>query len=178
MGLSGVEATVEPILARFVRRYRRALFSVALARTGRVDVADDVVQTALLRAAKPGRMERVENPWSYLRTAVENLCRNRGREPKTEVLVTEPAASPADAPDRAIARRELGDLLHDAIRALPESQRIVVWLVHVEGMTPTEVASAIESPLPTVKSSLARGRRRLRERLGPILRRAGYLDAL
>jgi len=169
---------VEPVLAAFVRRYRRALFSVALARTGRVDVADDVVQTALLRAAEPGRMETIENPWSYLRTAVENLCRNRGRERKTEILLAEPVASSTDAPDRAIAQRELGDLLRDAIRALPESQRVVVWLVHVEGMTPTEVASVTDAPLPTVKSSLARGRRRLRERLGPILRRAGYLDAL
>ena len=169
---------MESTLAGFVRRYRRALFSLALARTGRVDVADDIVQTALLRVAKPGRIERVENPWAYLRAAVENLCRNRGRERPAAALVVDPPAPRAGAPDHEIARRELGDLLRDAIQALPESQRIVVWLVHVEGVTPTEVATATDAPLATVKSSLARGRRRLRERLAPILRRAGYLDEM
>ncbi len=167
---------MESALARLVRRYRRALFSVALSRTGRVDVADDVVQTALLRAAKPGRLDRVENPWAYLRTIVENLCRNRVREQPTVSLVEEPAS--AETPDREIARRELGELLRNAIQGLPESQRVVVWLVHVEGLTPREVADSTGIKPATVKSSLARGRRLLRERLGPILRRAGYLDAV
>jgi RNA polymerase sigma-70 factor (ECF subfamily) len=164
-------------LGAVVRGHRRHLFAVALARTGRVDVADDVVQTVLLRLVSRGSREDIRDLRAYLVRAVENQCRNVIARSRPEAPLPAEAPSSAEAPSRTVAQRELGEMLRTAIRGLPEAYRTAVWLVHVEGLAPGEVARATGSRLPTVKSALARGRRILRRRLGPVLRRAGYLES-
>ncbi len=56
----------------------------------------------------------------------------------------------------------LNGLLHEdietAMQSLPENFRIVVMLADVEGLTYQEIADAIEVPVGTVRSRLARGR--------------------
>ena len=49
--------------------------------------------------------------------------------------------------------------------SLPDDQRAVVVLVDVQGLSYDEAAEAIGSAVGTVKSRLARGRRRLRDAL-------------
>lgn len=164
-----------PLLDDLVRSHRRRLFSLALARVGRVADAEDVVQTVLLRVVRRGGLAGVSDPAAYLVAAVENLCRNvrsRARPQASLDLADGPAAQSTGS---SVAERELGDVLRAAIHALPESERVPVWLVHVEGLRPREVAQLCGIAPLTVKSQLARGRRRLRERLGPLLRKAGYL---
>jgi RNA polymerase sigma-70 factor (ECF subfamily) len=162
-------------LAEIVRRHRRHLFAVALSRTGRVETADDVVQTVLLRVSARG-LEGVEDPRAYLTRAVVNQSRNVVTRTRDLEALREARASEESEPTRRVARKELAELLRTAIRGLPEALRTVVWLVHVEGLSPAEVARATGARPLTVKSALARGRKRLRERLGPVLRRAGYLE--
>ncbi len=163
-------------LAQIVTRHRRSLFGLALARTGSIDAADDVVQAVLLRVVRRGGLAGVARPHAYLVAAVENLCRNRAtRRRSTEPLPTD-SLSAAPGPQRSVAAQELGDLLRAAIRDLPSAYSATVWLVHVEGLSVAEVATCTGRLRNSVKSSLARGRRLLRERLGPVLRRAGYLD--
>lgn len=158
-----------------VRRYRRPLLSWALARTATVADAEDVVQTVLLRVLRRGGLDGVENPRGYLLRAVENLAstlRSR-RRPAIELPAELPGVG--GGPSGAVAEKELGGILRDAIAGLPPAYRTTVWLVHVEGLDIAETARLTGAPRNTVKSALARGRRLLRERLGPILRKAGYL---
>ncbi len=163
-------------LAQFVTRHRRSLFSLALARTGSVDVADDIVQTVLLRVVRRGGLGHVVRPHAYFATAVENLCRNRAVRHRPTAPLTDEAPSRSPGPPRSLAAQELRDLLRAAIRDLPSAYSAAVWLVHVEGLSVDEVAAFTGGRRATVKSALARGRRLLRERLGPVLRKAGYLD--
>jgi len=166
----------EQVLTEYVRKYRRLLFSVAFAWTGKVDVADDIVQTLLLRLASRDDLTRIGDAEAYLVTAVTNLCRNRFRRERVVESLPEDRAAAVTAPDEEVALRELGDLLRATIRALPSAYRIPVWLVHVEGLRPADVARVTGKRPVSVKSALARGRRLLRERLGPLLRKAGYLE--
>jgi len=53
-----------------------------------------------------------------------------------------------------------------ALRALPDRQRMVVYLADVEGLGYREIASFAGIPLGSVKSSLHRARSRLRAELG------------
>ncbi|MHC4469641.1 MAG: RNA polymerase sigma factor [Planctomycetota bacterium] len=168
---------MEAALAEVVTRYRRRLFSLALARVRDVDAADDIVQTALLRAVARGGLDAVADPAAWLVVVVENLCRNHLRRSRPAPALPDEPATSAPAPEAGAERRELGRLLRDAIRALPEAYRVPVWLVHVEGLEQKEVAQVTGARLFTVKSALARGRRILRERLGRLLKKAGYLDS-
>jgi RNA polymerase sigma-70 factor (ECF subfamily) len=54
-----------------------------------------------------------------------------------------------------------------ALRQLPENFRIPVYLADVEGFGYREIAAVMRCPVGTVMSRLHRGRRRLRELLGP-----------
>jgi RNA polymerase sigma-70 factor (ECF subfamily) len=53
----------------------------------------------------------------------------------------------------------------DALQALPQEQRLVIFYADVEGFRYKEIAGILDCPLGTVMSRLHRGRRSLRNRL-------------
>jgi RNA polymerase sigma factor (sigma-70 family) len=61
--------------------------------------------------------------------------------------------------------RELGEVLHEEIEALPERYRVPIVLCDLEGRSHDEAARHLGWPVGTVKSRQARGRDRLRARL-------------
>ena len=66
---------------------------------------------------------------------------------------------------RAEADDELGRVLHEEIDGLPERYRAPLVLCDLEGRSHTQTARHLGWPVGTVKSRLARGRQRLRDRL-------------
>ena len=69
-------------------------------------------------------------------------------------------------PERLTAAREQLDRLEAAIDALPENRRSALLLVHVEGLSYPEAASALDVPLGTVKTWIHQARKTLRAELG------------
>ena len=69
------------------------------------------------------------------------------------------------SPERRAMGREAKEKIDRALRSLPELQRAVFVLRHYEERTLPEIAAALGKSLGTVKSSLHRAVRRLRERL-------------
>src|SRR3977135_1298615 len=66
------------------------------------------------------------------------------------------------------------DEVLDALRALPEGQRMVVYYADVEGFRYKEIAAIMDMPLGTVMSRLHRGRRNLRALLVEVAAARGY----
>jgi RNA polymerase sigma factor (sigma-70 family) len=62
-------------------------------------------------------------------------------------------------------RDDLGPVLHEEIRRLPERYRAPIVLCYLEGLTHEQAAHRLDWPVGTVRSRLARGRDRLRDRL-------------
>jgi RNA polymerase sigma factor (sigma-70 family) len=60
---------------------------------------------------------------------------------------------------------DLGGLIHEAIDRLPDRYRVPVVLCDLEGRSYEEAARHLRCPVGTIKSRLARGRERLRDRL-------------
>ncbi|MBC8122359.1 MAG: sigma-70 family RNA polymerase sigma factor [Gemmatimonadaceae bacterium] len=74
-------------------------------------------------------------------------------------------AAVAPGPDEHLATREFYEQLHEAITDLPEAFRATIMLREINGMAYEEIAETMGISVGTVKSRIARARRRLQLRL-------------
>lgn len=69
-------------------------------------------------------------------------------------------------PSRDSSAKEAAQAVRVALAGLPEDWRRAVWMRHIEGRTPAEMAAAMHRTLPAVNSLVFRGLQELRTRLG------------
>lgn len=133
--------------------------------TGDYAAAQDAVQEAFVRALNSRRLQNVDNPEAWVRTAAMNAARSRWRRQqrmnallglgrRTRSLESQLSGI---SPDRVA--------LIAALRTLPVRQREAIVLHHIADQPVAEVAAALGVPVGTVKAWLARGRARLAELL-------------
>jgi RNA polymerase sigma-70 factor (ECF subfamily) len=185
---AGDEGAFEEI----VSRHRRRLFGIALRRTGDAAVAEDAVQMTFVQAWKHlPRMEGEIDLTAWLTTVVSNAALDQLRRDKRHLRLAQRAFEAApERPERRgtersasgdapavsrIDREDLGQILLEGIRSLPEPYRVALDLFHVQGLSVEEVSRALALNENTVKSHLARGRGLLRKRLGSALEKGGWL---
>jgi RNA polymerase sigma-70 factor (ECF subfamily) len=70
-----------------------------------------------------------------------------------------------EAVDARLDAERTAPALYSAVRSLPESERELLLLVALDGLTPTEAAAVIGIPPGTARSRLHRARVRVREQL-------------
>jgi RNA polymerase sigma-70 factor (ECF subfamily) len=165
---------------RLVEVYQDRLYAFALRLSGNPEDAEEIIVDALVRAYQAlGQYasERIQalalRPWLYQITL--NVFRNRIRGRRLRIvsrhLTDETAAMNVEAdeterPDAVLERAELRQTLATLIADLPERERVVVVLRHVQGFGYHEIATCLRQPVGTVKANVHRGIRRLREALG------------
>jgi RNA polymerase sigma-70 factor (ECF subfamily) len=151
-----------------VKRYQRALFSVACRLLGNYEDALDATQNAFLRAYEgldtydPNRRFF---SWIYRIAVNECLNARRARRPG-EPLSEQLEAPPGDGPLQNVEAMERSELIDAALVRLSEEHRLVVVLRHFADLSYTEISEAIGVPEKTVKSRLFEARQRLGELLG------------
>ena len=153
-----------------VQEIKDRVFSYSARLLGDVEEAKDVTQEALVRLWEH-RDSVPDTPraraWT-LRTA-HNLAmdrlRQRSARPQAAEEVLEVLPTRAADPERSASGRESLRELERAIRLLSESERAVVLMREVEGLSYDEMSETLEVPLGTIKARLHRGRERLREAL-------------
>jgi RNA polymerase sigma-70 factor (sigma-E family) len=147
----------EPAFAEFVVARTPALMRTAYLLTRDHHLAEDLVQTALFKAAM--QWERIEGePEPYVRRILytENISRWRRRRHLLETPWT--PADPADVdPDV-----DLRVSLERALDQLTAKQRTVLVLRYFEDLTEAETARVLGIGLATVKSTHRRALQRLR----------------
>lgn len=153
--MNDAESIVE--LIPRLRRYARAL-------AGDRTAADDLVQDTLERAwSKLHLYRRGTDLRAWLFTVMHNVYVNQRRAARPSAPLDEEMpelAQPARESDGLVLRD-----LDAAIRRLPPDQREVLLLVALEDMSYSEAAGALEIPIGTVMSRLARAREKLRAML-------------
>jgi RNA polymerase sigma factor (sigma-70 family) len=162
-------------LCELVERHRTVALRVGYAIVGAE--AEDVVQEAFVRAARSLDGFRSGAPFRpWLLTIVANEARNRRRSTsRREALqlrvAHRDAADGSRLPDArsteeiALANEQRRWLLR-AVAGLSDRDREVIALRYFADLSEAETASALECPVGTVKSRLARALGRLRAALG------------
>ena len=173
----GDAAAVEALLVR----YQPQLYRFGLRMCGNEDDAGDVAQESLISMARSLRDFRGDaSVSSWLYTIARSFCIKKRRRskfaPAREESLDAPGtdavarlADPAPNPEQAAANRELERALVRAIDALDHSQREVLVLRDVEGLSAREVAKVLDISVEAVKSRLHRARAAVRGELAPLL---------
>lgn len=159
------------------RRHQRAIYSLIRHLTNDEEAAADLTQETFVKAWSAMRRLRASSAFGgWLRIIATNLVRDRSRRRRPESTMTDTVTEegqeldPADGTppaEETLALRQRQRLVREAVIRLPEPQRLVVMMHHFEDVPVAEIATALNIPLGTVLSRLARGRDTLRRRLGP-----------
>jgi RNA polymerase sigma-70 factor (sigma-E family) len=147
----------------YVRERRASLYATAYHLTGDRFEAEDLLQTALFSTYKAwDRISDKAAVGGYLRRTMTNLHISAWRRRKLNEYPTEELPEAAGDTD-AMHGTELRTVLWQALARLPELQRTMLVLRYYEGRTDPEIADILNISVGTVKSSIWRSLRRLRE---------------
>lgn len=155
---------------RTVLPHLDAAWNLARWLTGNDTDAEDVVQTASLRALQFFDGFHGVNARAWLLTIVRNAFytwlqqRNRGHEiaDPFDETVHAPESGGGD-PEAELLRRADGRLLRQGLEALSLPLREVMVLRELEGLSYKEIAAVAGVPIGTVMSRLSRARRQLQD---------------
>jgi len=130
--------------------------------------AEDVVQTAYLRALQFFDGFHGVNPRAWLLSIVRNafytwLKQNRVEELSAPFDEELHAGAAGQDPEADLLLHADRHLLRQALESLPVAYREVVVLLELEGLSYKEIAGIAGVPIGTVMSRLARGRRHLQD---------------
>jgi len=162
-----------------IRRYTAWLYRVALGLTRNATDAEDLVQETFAKAlAASDRFRPGTNLGGWLYRIMFNTFtddyRKRRRDPllladladrEVDLPWSRDSADARSAEDRVLERLVQAEIVA-AIRALPPGYRLMVYLADVQGLGYRQIAEVTGVSLGTVKSSLHRGRGRIRMQLG------------
>jgi RNA polymerase sigma-70 factor, ECF subfamily len=166
---------------QLVIRYQRQAVAVSYRLLGSTHDAMEVVQDSFLKAyAGLASLQKPEAFGGWLLRIVSNLSLNYRRSRKVRAQLplddalhspdapaggqgdSSSAASDGIDPARALASKELGTRLMDALAELPEKQRLAIVLFTIEQMPQKDVAAALDCSVEAVKWHVFQGRKRLK----------------
>ena len=147
----------------YVQERRASLYATAYHLTGDRFEAEDLLQSAMFSTYRAwDRISDKAAVGGYLRRTMTNLHISAWRRRKLNEYPTEELPETAGDTD-AMRGTELRAVLWQALARLPELQRTMLVLRYYEGRTDPEIAEILDISVGTVKSSIWRSLRRLRE---------------
>jgi RNA polymerase sigma-70 factor (ECF subfamily) len=154
-----------------VATHGRKVHTLAVYLLANREEAEDVTQEVLIRLWRRGHEVLPEKIGPWLIRVTRNACIDaiRRRKDGGRVAIDDEAGfellEPAPGPERLVHSSQLGGRILRALDTLPEPGRSVVILREIQGLSYQEIGEALEMPTSSVRVTLHRGRRRLREEL-------------
>ena len=149
-----------------VDRYQGRLLGFCRQMLGSTEDAEDVLQEVFVNAYRAMLADEREinlRPWLY--RIARNRCLNHLRKPTAdaqESMDMVPMVEAASTAEKVHNREEFRQLLTDVCK-LPETQRSALLLREMDAMSYEEIAQAMDTSVPSVKSLLVRARISLAE---------------
>lgn len=157
-----------------VSRHMRRAYAVAYRLLGQREDAEDLVQDAFLAA-----LEKIDTfkegrsfaPWFYRILVNRGLNSRKSRSLRRMDALPPEISDSSRSPLRDTERAELREKLVDVLGMLPPRQKTIVEMFEVEGFSSLEIAEVFGLSDGTVRWHLHQARAKLREALGPYVRR-------
>jgi RNA polymerase sigma factor (sigma-70 family) len=149
-----------------VDRYQGRLLGFCRQMLSSTEDAEDVLQEVFVNAYRAMLADEREinlRPWLY--RIARNRCLNYLRKPKAdaqESMDMVPEVDAASTAERVHNREEFRQILSD-VNKLPETQRAALLLREMDALSYEEIAAAMDTTVPSVKSLLVRARISLAE---------------
>ena len=169
-----------------VNEHKARIYQHTLYLLGNREDAEDITQETFIKAWEHRSKLRPKTARSWMLKCAQNLCfnllkRNKFQvhltagdetDPETELetLMHAHSGRSNPSPDEIVIQRELKESVQCAISKLPPDMRSVIIMRELNGMSFKEIAEILEQPEGTVKSTVFRARKRLRELLRPYWR--------
>jgi len=160
-------------LAELYDRYARLLYSLALRIVRERSDAEDVLQEAFSQIWRQAHRFDVARGtvagWLVTVTRSRALDRLRRRKARPESPDGERVAAaildPSEGIDLQLVTMEAVARVRAALAALPDDQRVPLELAYYEGLSQSEIAARLATPLGTIKTRMREAVRRLRNAL-------------
>ena len=159
-----------------VQEHSRRVFTLAAYLLGDHGEAEDVTQEVLIRLWRRGDEVATERIGAWLLRVTRNACIDLIRRRKTIAPLEAVAARHhgeqemvSPGPERLAQASQLGHRIIGALQSLAEPQRSIVILREVHGLPYQEISEVLRIPISTVRVSLHRGRRKLRQELEEVV---------
>jgi RNA polymerase sigma factor (sigma-70 family) len=177
--MSGVAALVDHLFRHEAGKMVATLVRILGLRN--VDVAEDVVQDALLRALEVWKYRGVpENPSAWLFQAARNravdVLRRRRLHDQAARKLSRSLSSPVD--DQGVRDDQLRMMSSCAHPSLPLEGQVTVILKFLCGFSVTEIARAFLTSEAAIEKRLARAKETLKRSPGPAQLDAERLDSI
>jgi RNA polymerase sigma factor (sigma-70 family) len=149
-----------------VDRYQGRLLGFCRQMLGSTEDAEDVLQEVFVNAYRAMLADEREinlRPWLY--RIARNRCLNHLRKPSAdaqESMDMVPEVEAASTAEKVHNREEFRQIVSD-VNKLPETQRSALLLREMDALSYEEIAAAMETTVPSVKSLLVRARISLAE---------------
>lgn len=145
-------------------RYSRLVYTIALRILRNEPEAEDLTQEIFLNLWQKQTYKPELGPLSrFLGTVTRNraIDRVRSRLNRRRILrglVAEtPPVEAFSLPEAEASLGERSQRVREALTALPEKERELLWLAYYHGLSQSEIASQTNIPLGTVKSRMRQG---------------------
>lgn len=154
-----------------LHRHQAACFSLAVRMLGDRDDAMDALQDACVKAWRGiGELRGVAFR-SWMSTIVARTCLDRIRARRPQVGIEDdegtviPLPDPRPGPESAALSNERVRAIEAGLRTLTPDHRAIILMRDLSALSYEEIADALELPVGTVRSRLARARSNLQEEL-------------
>jgi RNA polymerase sigma-70 factor (ECF subfamily) len=165
--------------SRLVKKYNRMAGAISFGICGDFQAAEDIVQEALFKAYRS--LRSLKDPAKF-KIWFAGIVRSRAidhvRQRKSFWSLPQEAVLNFAGGDEAsvesvedlLLKEEFRGKILEAIRGLPEEDRLVITLKHMEGLSYKEIAEITGATVSAVESRLFRARSALRKKLDHILK--------
>ncbi len=155
--------------SEIVRRFQDMAFGCAFALLEDAQHAEDAAQEAFMDAwVRLEDLRELEAFPGWFRRIVQTRCHRRLRRrgvPTVSIAAAVDAATPQPDALTAVEAQQQSLLVRQSLRSLPEADRILLVLFHLDEYSYRQIATFLELPASTVDNRLRAARRKLKERM-------------
>jgi len=153
-----------------VMPYSSRLYRMAFRLMGNREEAEDMVQEVYVKLwGMRDELEKYNSIEALAIRVARNLCLDQLRRRKVNLDAMKAErlkeSSHSVSPAQELEKKEEAEMIHTLISALPEPQRSLVHLRHLEGKEYEEISQMVNMNVNAIRVSISRARKQMREML-------------